>query len=279
MAAESTIVISSPATHAALRSVPSTGWSSGFANLLRHELRPWLSTRFGLVQAVVWLVAVNGLMALPLWIAPRFDAGEQSAIESQGGPLTLGLLLFFRLGVQICGLGAAILAMGALVSEKQSGTAAWVLSKPASRVAFVLAKVTGLTFGVLITMVALEAVIAYAHIGVVARQFPDLAAFAVGTAMLALAVMFALALTIMLGAFFNSRGAVVGVAIAVLFGQQVLGNFLGPIANYLPNNLGNLASALTLGQPHSSVGAVVTTALLAICCVALAIWRFSRDEL
>jgi hypothetical protein len=97
--------------------------------------------------------------------------------------------------------------------------------------------------------------------------------------LLGLNVLFALALTLVLGAFLNSRGAVVGVAIGILFGQQVLGNFLGPVASYLPDSLGGLAAGIALGQLQASSAAVVSTAILTLGCVAAAIWRFGRDEL
>jgi ABC-2 type transport system permease protein len=279
MAAETSVVLSHPAMSIALRPVTPHGWTSGLGNLLRHELRPWLGTRFGPIQAVIWLVALNGLMAVPLWIAPLLDPRERSQMQTEGSAFELGLMLFFRLGVQICGVGAAILAMSALVGEKQSGTAAWVLSKPASRVAFVLAKLVALSVGSLIAMVGLQSAIAYVHIGAVGGRLPDAGLFAGGSALLALSVVFALALTVMLGAFFSSRGAVVGVAIGVLFGQQVLGNFLGPLASYLPNSLGTSAAGIALGQPQASFEAVISTAILTLGCVAAAIWRFGRDEL
>src|SRR5262245_2920410 len=222
MAAESSVVLSTPLAASDLRSVTASGWSGGLGNLLQHELRPWVRTRFGLIQAVVLLVALNGFMALPLWLAPRIDSSERAALESQGGALTLGLVLFFRLGIQIFCIGAAILAMSALVGEKQSGTAAWILSKPVSRVAFVAAKLIGLSLGCLVTMVGLNAVVGYLHITLVGGHAPDAGSFVMGSALLALAVLFALALTVMLGAFFNSRGAVVGIAVGALVSQQVV---------------------------------------------------------
>jgi ABC-2 type transport system permease protein len=280
MAAESSVMLSRPATSMALHPIAAQGWTSGLGNLLGHELRPWFATRFGLIQAAVWFAALNGFMALPLWIAPILDPNEQAAMQAaEGGPLTLGLMLFFRLGVQICGVGAAVLAMSALVGEEQSGTAAWVLSKPVAREAFVLAKLLALSIGGLVTMIALQSAIAYVHIGVAAGRLPDAGPFVVASALLGLAMLFAIALTVMLGAFFNSRGAVVGAAIGILFGQQVIGNLLGPVTRYLPNSLGDLAASVALGQPNVSFDVVISTAVLTLACAAAAIWRFKRDEL
>ena len=59
----------------------------------------------------------------------------------------------------------------------------------------------------LVVMVGLNAAVAFVHITLVGGRSPDPALFAVGSALLGLSVLFALALTVVLGAFFNSRGA------------------------------------------------------------------------
>jgi hypothetical protein len=93
MAAESSVVLSKPAISMALRPIPAHGWPSGLPNLLRTELRPWSATRFGLIQAAIWLAALNGFLALPLWLAPLLDSSERAEIQAaEGGALTLGLM-------------------------------------------------------------------------------------------------------------------------------------------------------------------------------------------
>lgn len=278
--ATNTITLHSPSiTQTHLRTVQPSGWTSGLGNLLRHELRPWWSTRFGLIQAAVWLFAINGFLALPLWIAPLFeDKGVVVDMES-GGPFQLGMRLFFVLAVQIGGLGTAILSMGAIVGEKQSGTAAWVLSKPASRTSFVLAKLLALAAGTFGMVVTLQSAVAYVHIGVVSGTWPDPALFVTGSALVTLYVLFALSLTLMLGTLLNSRGAVTSIALGVLLGQSFLGGLLGPVAAYLPNNLGNLAASVATGGPIPSFAPIASAAILTIVFVVAAVWRFNRDEL
>ena len=91
MAAETSVLLSRPAPNATLRPIQAGGWTSGLTNLLGRELRPWFATRFGLLQAAIWLLALNGFMAIPLWLAPMFDPREQAALQAEeGGPLALG---------------------------------------------------------------------------------------------------------------------------------------------------------------------------------------------
>ncbi len=50
-------------------------------------------------------------------------------------------------------VAVVIIMQGVLVGEKRDGTAAWVMSKPISRPAFILSKVLANSLGVLATMV------------------------------------------------------------------------------------------------------------------------------
>jgi hypothetical protein len=70
-----------------------------------------------------------------------------------------GILIYLVFGGLFAAAGVAIKAQDALIGEKRSGTAAWVLSKPISRYAFLLAKFAADVIGVLITMVIVQGAI------------------------------------------------------------------------------------------------------------------------
>jgi ABC-2 type transport system permease protein len=256
--------------------VHASGWTSGLGNFVGRELHGWWSTRFWITQAVIWVVAINAIPAMVLWVAPATDP---NMAVPEGGLIALGLQVFFEISAQFAAGGVAILGMGAIIAETQSGTAAWVLSKPLSRPAFVLAKLAALALGVLALCLALPGAVAYAQIAAATGQFPAAGSFALGLGLLSLHTLFYATLTLMLGTFVNSRGAVVGIAVGLIFGQQVLGNFLGPFAVYLPHSLGAMAASTSLGQPLPSFGAIGVTAILSLVCVAAAIWRFGQEEL
>ena len=78
-----------------------------------------------------------------------------------GGRAALGLTVFFAVAGIALPIGAIIMGQEEVLDEKRSGTAAWILSKPVSRVAFILAKVTANAIGILIIMVLLEGALAY----------------------------------------------------------------------------------------------------------------------
>ena len=71
------------------------------------------------------------------------------------------MTVFFAVAGMALPIGAIIMGQEEVLDEKQSGTAAWILSKPVSRVAFILAKVTANAIGILIIMVLLEGALAY----------------------------------------------------------------------------------------------------------------------
>src|SRR5215213_2626433 len=129
-----------PVANQALQGVRESGWRRGFANLLRNENRMWWGTRKWLVHLLLWVFVLNGLILL---------VGMTDGQELNNPvPLYDTLIqVFFGVGALATTIGIVTTAQGAIVREKQLGTAAWILSKPVSRGAFVLAKFVGYAVG------------------------------------------------------------------------------------------------------------------------------------
>src|SRR5215211_7745643 len=128
-----TIPSTLPVTNQELQAVNEPGWQRGFANLLRNENRLWWGTRKWLIHLLLWLVVLNGLVLLI-----GLTEGQET---NNPVPLYETLIqVFFQVGAFATAIGMVTTAQGAIVREKQLGTAAWILSKPVSRGAFVLAK-------------------------------------------------------------------------------------------------------------------------------------------
>ena len=53
-----------------LQPVKESGWRRGFANLLRKENGEWWHTRRWWTQSLLWLLIINGILALALWVLP-----------------------------------------------------------------------------------------------------------------------------------------------------------------------------------------------------------------
>ena len=49
----------------------------------------------------------------------------------------MGLTVFFEFGTTVLGIGAVVLSQDAIIGEKQSGVAEWLLAKPVARRSYV----------------------------------------------------------------------------------------------------------------------------------------------
>ncbi len=256
--------------------VRATGWRSGFANLLSKETGAWWRTRGWLIQTIIWVAILDGILAMLLFAAPRGEAGGIDHAESATVFLTMGLISL--------AIGATIIGQEAIIDEKRSGTAAWVLSKPASRPAFILAKLIAHGLGLLVTGVIVPGVIAFLML-TGAGAVLDLGNFAAALGSMFLSVLFYLTLTLMLGTLSNGRGAAIGIPIALLFGYQIILGLAPWLAGITP--WGFLFGAgspvppiarVALGQPDWPAMPIMATIGWCALFTIVALWRFGREE-
>ena len=258
--------------------VTSSGWRLGFNNLFRKEIAEWLQVRRWLVQTILWLVVLNGFLAMVLFVLPNIVTPEGGVpIEN---PVVEGLIGFFGLGGLALSTGVIILTQNEIIGEKQSGTAEWVLSKPVARSAFFLSKLFANTIGMLVIMIGLQGVIAYALVTLLDPATVSLPDYLAGLGMLALHVFFYLSLTLMMGVVVENREMVLGASIGMLFIGMVARNFAGQLALVTPWLLSDLAGAVATGKPLAGEMwlPVISTAVLSLVFLAVALWRSERHE-
>jgi ABC-2 type transport system permease protein len=250
------------------------GWSRGLDNLLGAELGRWFRTRKWWGQILIWAALINLLLFFIV-------------ISEEGRSSPELALLFTVLLSTFATFGVCILMQGAIVGEKQSGTAAWILSKPVSRSAFVLAKLVGNTVGVAVTIVLAQSLIAYGIIFWASGTAMPLLGFLGGMGVLLLHLFFYLTLTLMLGAAFSRRGAVIAIPLVFLFVQQLLLGLFPVLANVLPWTLtvplddstyASVAAALMIGSEPLSYLPLATTLGASVLFVGIAIWFLERQE-
>jgi ABC-2 type transport system permease protein len=280
------------ASNIALHPTRERRWFSGFGNMFYKQNHQWWGTWSWLVQIVIWLIIINGMFALVVLLAPNSPEAKQAlqaASEAEIAAMKAqfadqGLTIYFAFGGLITGAGVAVRAQDALIGEKRSGTAAWVLSKPVSRAAFLLAKLAADAIGILVTMCIIQGVIGYfiykASTGI-SLPIPNCLA-AMG--LVAMVMLFFLCLTYMLGAVSDSRGLTVGVPLLLVGGQQI-GNMVPLLVKTMPWQLvtgmrGNPALAISLlkGQRLATVTPIICTAVMTVLFIVVAVWRFQREE-
>ena len=102
--------------------------------------------------------------------------------------------------------------------------------------------------------------------------------FLTSEAMVALNLLFYVALTLMLGVLFKSRGPLLAIALGSLLGGSLVP--IAAIVQFTPWRLGDLVILPVLGMrlPPVAVTMLLSTAAWSVLFIAVAIWRFNRQE-
>jgi len=263
------------------------GWLAGFGNMFAKELGEWFRTRRWLWQLLIWLIILNGFVAFLLFglpalatIYPELKPDAEGIFP--GLPPEVGATyMYFSIVVMTGTLGAIILAQDEIIQEKQSGTAAWILSKPAARQAFILTKLLSNAIGVLVFIVAIPGLILLGEIFLATHKVQSLAPFLAGVGLVWLALFFYISMVIMLGVLFESRGPVLGIAFGVMFGGMILRNYIPQILYVLPLSMESIALMVVQGMPLPAmfISQVIATAVLSVVFLLVALWRFQHVEL
>lgn len=271
------------AGNSAFELVTQQGWQAGLRNLLRADFRHWWKTRRWWVQSLVWIGVVDLILFMVV-----FTTKTSPEITM---PLSELSVLYGVFGGMFAAVGVVIMMQSAIVGEKVSGTAAWVLSKPISRNSFVLSKMISNGFGVAVTGVFIPGTIAYLVLTVGTGSTLPVLDFLLGVSLLLLFSFYWLTFTVMLGTFFNSRGPVIGIPLALILGQQfVLGILMSispGLVDFLPfsivmppqNGLANsIVGDVINGITPASWMPVISSILAIVIFTFIAIWRFRQEE-
>jgi ABC-2 type transport system permease protein len=282
------------ATNSEFQSIGNQGRLEGFSNLLRKENHLWWRTSRWWVQTLIWLAIANGILFMVIGVAPKMEnpPGQASDTQttqtgdSQESLAIMGLTVFLKMAGIAIAIGVVVLAQDTLIGEKQSGTAAWVLSKPTSRSAFILSKVVSHAFGILITMVVVQGGVAYLILFLVTGKAFPILPFIGAMGLLFLSLLFWLALAIMLSALSNMRGLAIGIPLFLILGFTLFVEIVPWIADYMPWSLTSAVSAnqtavavlLVLGQPIPNWMPLIATVIGCLVFTLVAIWRFQKEE-
>ncbi len=273
----------------ALQPVQDHGWLMGFANLFQKESSAWWRSRRWWRLAVIWLLIVNGILAAGLWAKPSATGEtvpDSTPVQESSEELkdVQGVQVFFIIGGIVSAIGVTLLAEGAILDEKKSGTLAWILSKPISRGAFFLAKLVANAIAVLAIMVVLQGLVAFIQLSVVRQALWPVIPFAGGVFLMGLYILFFLTLTMMLSVVVDNRGAAIGIPLALNLGFQFFTG-LG-VVEFLPYRLiypisdadPALASMVANQQALPTIMPIVTTIAWILLFIGVALWRMERIE-
>ncbi len=174
-------------------------------------------------------------------------------------------------------LAAILLAMGSVATEKERGTAAFVLSKPASRAAFLVAKIVA---------IALDLFLAVAAAGVTGFGYtaylfsaPPAGGYAAMCLLLWLSLVVYASLTFLGSSLTRSAAAGAGIGFAFLVLTGIVGA-VPTVGRFTPGGLLGPARALGLGLAPGDIAGPVVVNLAFVALLAVLSWAaFRRQEL
>jgi ABC-2 type transport system permease protein len=251
----------------------------GFAIFLRKELRESLRTNRLLVAVVVF--AILGIIS-PLTAKYTPELLKALGTSSSGvtvivpPPTVTDAIAQFIKNVSSFGIFVAILLpMGLVAREKERGTAAFVLTKPLSRPAFLMAKLVSLG----LTLTAGVAVGALATYWYTALLFTPLSlgGFLAAALLVLLFLLVYASFTFLGSTLANAQLPAAGIGLAGWIVVSILGIF-PRIGQYTPAGLLDPASQLALGltPQHLWVSIGASVALLVV--VLLLAWLSFRGQ-
>ena len=251
------------------------GWQTGLKNLLWNEMNVRWAGRRWIGSALTWLAILNGFVLLVAF------ADSQDPNYTALKTMLEAVDVFANIGIIAASIGIVVGTQGAIIREKQLGTAAWVLSKPASRESFILAKWITYSFSAVVLSLLFPGVVFLIQSQLLWNQMPPLIPFLEGWLVMVVQVQFYLALTLLLGTIFNARGPVTGIALGFLFGGMILADFLPDWVTFIfPWPLKDVASGLALSKalPAGWPIPVIASLLWTVIFISVALWRFKREE-
>ena len=219
---------------------------SGFAVLLKKEIREnWRTGRLPVV-AVIFL-----LFGLASPVIARYTP---EIVRLAAGPIAIPLptpttrdavaQLIKNLN-QVGVLTAVLLAMGSVASEKESGTAGFVLTKPVSRLAFLAAKFCGLGLTMAVA-VAVCGLAAYAYTDILFAPLPAPGYVLACLAMLLILLEIA-AITFLGSVLMRTSIPAAGIGVAAVVIAGILAS-VPRVGDFTPFGLNQMARDLALGQ-------------------------------
>jgi ABC-2 type transport system permease protein len=256
------------------------GWRRGLGNLLRGEYSAWFKSSRWWKHLILWFAIINVMMGFMI------IASVEAAKDGSGGPPILFMYGIF--GGMFVAFGVMIIMQRVLLKEKQSGTAAWVLSKPVTRTAFVVSRLVVNSIAILLTAVIAPGVVLYITLGLFSN-FGWLSPFGFAAALLmvALHAFYWIALVLMMGTLLKSSSGVIAVPMVLYFvfwyGPSVIPAlaYISPLLltfSPAPEQMSALSVSFMTGEPVSSWLPLVATVVSCVIFIAVAIWRFNRQE-
>lgn len=264
-------------SNAEFEMVEGNGRFRGFTNLLERENQKWWPARRALARAALWVVLLNGILAVSLFVFPTLTDPNGNSVMDED-PLQMSSQLFTGLAAVGLAIGVIVAMQDSIIEEIQLGTAAWVLSKPISRMAFVSAKLIANVVGLLFLMVLPSGLAAYGLFWLYEPGAYTWSQFAGMMAVITLHAFFYLTLALLLGTLTTKRSVLLAVTLGSLLGGGMVP--VKTLVQISPWQLQQVGLMLLFDMPLDSLAWTMLGATAVWCLLFLfaAVWQFERAE-
>lgn len=260
--------------------VKEKGWRRGLRNLLNGEYSAWFKSSRWWKHLAMWFAIINVMMVIMI------IASANAAKGGEEGPELF--LMYGIFGGMFVAFGVMVIMQRVVIGEKHSGTAAWVLSKPVTRTAFVTSRLVINSIAILLTSVIVPGVIFYVTLGLISSYgWLSPIGFLAGLLMVALHTFFWIALVWMMGTLFESSAIAIGIPM-VLYFILWMGSGTFPWLVYVsplllsfspaPEQMNALSVSFMFSEPVFSWIPLIVTVAYCVIFIAVAILRFNRQE-
>lgn len=256
------------------------GWRLGFANLFNKESGEWWRSRRWWIHLLLWVILIDGLLVTTLFGIQNIAAMSGETI-SDIELLDSVLKTLFGVATLSLALGIIIVTQDEFIGEKQNSTAAWILSKPASRSAFYLSKFTATLIPMVLVMILPPLVIGYSILSFSGFEI-NIFNYLISSGLLLLHTFFYLTLSLLFGVFFTNRTALLAGTLGILFGGQLLSGVIEFLTYIGPFVLPQMLPIITMEGPSFIPAnlwiAPAVSFVWSILFIVSAIWRINRLE-
>jgi ABC-2 type transport system permease protein len=250
-------------------------WLAGAPVIFRKELGEWFRTRRFLVSAALTTLMLSSVPMLFF----LHEGGLHDGRVDSGYP---GLLrAWTALSLTLASYLVVALVMGVMVKEEESGTAQWVLTKPVSRVGYVLAKYAATLLVVEIAVVLIPGVFFVGLTGAIeSAGIRNWNVIGLIAGLCALNAAVAVAFVFAFSAHLRSTAPIAGIAIAIGFLPLFFFGIVDQkVTSLFPVNMGAIASHAADGEPLRPWAPVVVSAVVVLVSPIIASWSINRRQL
>jgi ABC-type transport system involved in multi-copper enzyme maturation permease subunit len=256
----------------------SATWSAGFGNQTRRESSTWWATHRWWHQTLVWTAVLGGALAAMFWVLPGLFAGMEGA-DAPTLDTVETAAQFAELAGFISAVGVIIVCQGVLLDDQRAGLFEWVLSKPLSRPALLLATFTGNAGGLLVAVVVGPWLVVYPLLSLGAGEAWPVGRFVATAALTALFVLYHLALVLAVSVWTGSRGVVLAVPLGLLVLTDLVVAGAPWLADLVPYVLNRVAAAVLISGELPTLTPILATVAWTVLLLGASVWRFDRQEL